>query len=128
MEKQDNNYKQIEDNIIHTLKDIKQSYIKMKEQLDVSIRKDVVAVELKDILINNDDISAFIVLFLILIVLSLVSIKSDIPIIKTNTDIIMFFLSNFNFCFFIMTFIPPSNNPINKNTICSEYFGHSLSI
>lgn len=55
MEKQDNNYKQIEDNIIHTLKDIKQSYIKMKEQLDVSIRKDVVAVELKDILINNVD-------------------------------------------------------------------------
>lgn len=41
------------DNIIEKLLLVKDEYIKTKDELALSIRKDVVKVELKDILISN---------------------------------------------------------------------------
>lgn len=41
--------------LIKQLEQVKEEYIKMKNELEVSIRKDQIKVELKDILQNNTD-------------------------------------------------------------------------
>lgn len=49
------NPEELENQLVNSLKDFRQAYINMSNELKVSIRRDVVAVELKDILTNNPD-------------------------------------------------------------------------
>lgn len=47
--------KKTEEELVGNLILVKEEYIKMKEQLTLSLRKDVLLVELKDMLNNNTD-------------------------------------------------------------------------
>lgn len=49
------NPEELENQLVNSLKNFRQAYINMSNELKVSIRRDVVAVELKDILTNNPD-------------------------------------------------------------------------
>ena len=49
------NPEELEHQLVNSLKNFRQAYINMSNELKVSIRRDVVAVELKDILTNNPD-------------------------------------------------------------------------
>ena len=49
------NPEELENQLVNSLKNFRQAYINMSNELKVSIRRDVVAVELKDILTNNSD-------------------------------------------------------------------------
>ena len=51
----DNTLKEQEQKLIENLLIVKEDYQKTKEQLALSIRKDVLLVELKDIIIQNKD-------------------------------------------------------------------------
>lgn len=47
--------KKQEEDLVNNLILVKNEYIKMKEQLAISLRKDILLVELKDMLNNNTD-------------------------------------------------------------------------
>lgn len=47
--------KKKEEELVNNLILVKEDYIKMKEQLGVSLRKDILLIELKDMLVNNTD-------------------------------------------------------------------------
>ena len=49
------NPEELENQLVNSFKNFRQAYINMSNELKVSIRRDVVAVELKDILTNNPD-------------------------------------------------------------------------
>ena len=49
------NPEELENQLVNSLKNFRRAYINMSNELKVSIRRDVVAVELKDILTNNPD-------------------------------------------------------------------------